>query len=250
MHLTVSHLGELFPAESAASARWVVARVHGFALNVGSLIPSGFDSYARVLHPAYRHSGATATSDGIAVPWAEVAKANRTVLHSEAQFTALVGHADLSEHDQPGLWDTPPANGSLAADMTDVLSLILGHHTATPSTCWFAVWEGWGNLTGPATRTPTLELPGRQYLLYKGPVSAASRSLGAALSEHRSANLWWPDGQEWCVATEVDLDSTYVGGSEACIADLLTSPLLEVLPARLTDGITLHSDKVNPSPVE
>jgi hypothetical protein len=64
----------------------------------------------------------------------------------------------------------------------------------------------------------------------------------------RSANLWWPDDHAWIVATEVDLNSTYVGGSSACVADLLDNPGLEVLSATAMDGITAYSDGVNPVP--
>lgn len=39
----------------------------------------------------------------------------------------------------------------------------------------------------------------------------------------------------WCVSTEIDFKWTYIGGSEECIAQLLSDPLLEALPVTLTD---------------
>ena len=45
-----------------------------------------------------------------------------------------------------------------------------------------------------------------------------------------SPNLWWPDDRAWCVATEIDLAWTYVGGSAALIDDVLASAALEAQP--------------------
>lgn len=59
------------------------------------------------------------------------------------------------------------------------------------------------------------------------------------------ANLFWPGDRAWCVATEIDLDSTYVGGSVELIADLLADPRLEAFPAEVTDDVTAGSDEIN-----
>jgi hypothetical protein len=47
------------------------------------------------------------------------------------------------------------------------------------------------------------------------------------------------------VHTEIDLDSTFVGASRACIDALLANSVLEVLQAELSDGITWDSDHIN-----
>jgi hypothetical protein len=60
-----------------------------------------------------------------------------------------------------------------------------------------------------------------------------------------SCNLWWPDDHAWCVATEIDLDSTYVGASEACIEELLANSKLELARLNLAAGITADSDTLN-----
>ena len=44
------------------------------------------------------------------------------------------------------------------------------------------------------------------------------------------------------------LDSTYVGGREDCVEDLLAHPGIESMPAELGDDITAASDRVNPAP--
>jgi hypothetical protein len=50
------------------------------------------------------------------------------------------------------------------------------------------------------------------------------------------------------VSTEVDFSWTYVGGTQACIASILTHPAIEGLRARLSDGVTYTGDRINPAP--
>jgi hypothetical protein len=75
---------------------------------------------------------------------------------------------------------------------------------------------------------PRVRLPGRDYLLYTGPIDAALAFTGAT---GQTPNLWWPADGAWCVASEVDLCWTYVGGSVQLIEELLADPALEALPA-------------------
>ncbi len=51
-----------------------------------------------------------------------------------------------------------------------------------------------------------------------------------------SPNLWWPDDRAWCVATEIDLAWTYVGGPARLVNDVLTNPHLEAQPASPDDN--------------
>jgi hypothetical protein len=142
----------------------------------------------------------------------------------------------------------------------------------TPGRCWFAAWEGFGSLEdgsaaiqflvdgsateapppGPyrekPTRHPRFTLPHRGYYLARGPIHAALETVYGMTWSYQSASLWWPDDRAWCVATEIDFDWTYVGGSKECIAAVLSSPDLEALPALLSDGVQYDSDPINPKP--
>lgn len=174
------------------------------------------------------------------VTWAEVAAANGKVMHAEVQFDSLVNRP------QPGLWDIPPDEGTLPAETAARLAAVLARHTTTPSDCWFAVWDGWAGLAFGHERVPTFELPGRRYVLLHGPVSAVALSIAEGVAtEHRSPNLWWPSDKSWCVATEVDLNSTYLGASEAAVTEVLATPGLEALRVRASDRITADSDHLN-----
>ena len=129
--------------------------------------------------------------------------------------------------------------------MAALLVRTLARHTTSADDCWFAVWEGWGALDDAFRGQPTFGLPNRNYHLASGPLTAASQSV-SSWHLHQSCNLWWPADHAWCVATEIDLDSTYLGASEACIEQLLANPDLEAVPLDRTAGITADSDTLNP----
>jgi hypothetical protein len=84
-------------------------------------------------------------------------------------------------------------------------------------------------------------------VVVRGTVDDAVRNLAPEPHE-QSANLWWPADRAWCVVTDIDLMSTYVGGSAACIAELLGTPGLESVPAAPEDPVTVDGDTVNPLP--
>ena len=228
----------------------MIERTEGFAINVGSLVPHGFDSYARVLHPA-----GSGHPDDRPVTWREIAAATGRVIHPEVQWPHLAFSRDITDINElqdapPGApWATAPEEGSLDRELAEVISVVLRSQTSTPDRCWFAVWEGWGNIRPDIRQAPMFELPGRRYYLIRGPLEAATRSIAATDGFHRSASIWWPDDRAWCVATEVDLESTYIGGAAGCVEAVVTHPALEALKVEATHGITWAADAVNPSPL-
>jgi len=64
----------------------------------------------------------------------------------------------------------------------------------------------------------------------------------------QSPNIWWPDDRAWCIATEIDLMSTYVGGGRRCVDSLVNHPELEAAFVEPSDGITWADDRLNPPP--
>jgi hypothetical protein len=148
---------------------------------------------------------------------------------------------------QPGLWDREPAEGSLPARQAALLASVLEQHTSTPERCWFAVWDGFGGRYAfRAEGVPTIELPHRPMFLLSGPLSAAATTL--VEFGHQSASLWWPDDRSWCVATDVDLMSTYLGGAEAAIDALVAVQDLEAMRVSVGQGLTYDTDTLNPAP--
>jgi hypothetical protein len=222
--------------ESAEAADWLVERVVTFAESVLSLVPSGFDAYARILHPAEQEDRA--------ITWAEVAESTGRVVHPEMQWAALVG-AEYYEPGRADCWDRAPATGTLPPEVARPLVANLSQQTKSPQGCWFAIWDGWGDLSTEIARAPAFDLPHRRYHLLAGPIEAA---IEPQPQSQRSASIWWPSDRTWCVATEIDLDSSYVGGSFACIDQILASGSFEAFKMGPTNGITIASDAINPQP--
>jgi hypothetical protein len=77
-------------------------------------------------------------------------------------------------------------------------------------------------------------MPERGYFLYTGPVEAVTAVLSLAEAE-QTPNLWWPSDHAWCVASEIDLAWTYVGGPQEMIGQLLADERIEVVPAKPGD---------------
>ena len=229
------------PESELGPADWVVAGVRAFGAGVGSLVPVGFEAYARVFHPA----GAPTGDD---VSWASVAEACKTVFHPGAEWGSLVGGWNRAEnHDHEQLWVDEPESGSLPPRQAEGLSRVLANFTSTPEQCWFALWEGWSDLPPSWDSAPRVAMPQRPMLLFAAPLRAAAESL-ADSAWFRSASLWWPQDRVWCVATDVDLMTTYVGGSRACIDAIRSDDRLEALEVSVEQQVTWKTDTVNPLP--
>ncbi|MGY1707908.1 hypothetical protein ACI8AC_00160 [Geodermatophilus sp. SYSU D00758] len=230
------------PVEADVSpGAWLCGPLAGQAGTVAALLPAGFEAHARVLHPAVRYAG----DDDVEVRWSTVAAANGRVAHPGMQWAAVTGAWDyVSADSQPPLWDAAPADGHLPEPVAVRLAAVLARHTTTPDDCFFGLWHGFGFVTAAA---PTLVLPHREYWLVRGPVGTAAANLADEPSE-QSANLWWPADRAWCVATDIDLMSTYVAAGARCVAELLDDDVLEVVPAAPGDPVGPDSDAVNPPP--
>jgi hypothetical protein len=255
------------PAPDTAAAEWIGPRLAETFGAVCRTVPTGFEAYARVLHPA--DPGAR-----VQRRWAEVANSNNRTMHSLAQYDRIARAAPDSRHLTPLLDVQTPERGNLVPDALRALCESLQAHTPDTARCWFAVWEGWGELgdvrrmvasastdAGPGPvpqgapaawqldlRAPRFMLPGRAYYLFTGPLQDVLRIgwwVTADWFVPRSPNLFWPDDRRWCVATEVDFDSTLVAGPTGLIDEVLRRPELEAWPVSPMDSLGWDGDTVN-----
>jgi hypothetical protein len=242
----VADFEDLHLVDDVSSADWIVANVRDFGNGVGSLVPVTFDGYARVLHPASRDAADGGTVD---VAWSQVAAANGRIAHAAMEWIAITGDWKFERNaSQPGIWDNAPSIGSLPTRVAASLAEVLAGSTATPSDCWFGVWEGYGDAPFRPGTVPLIAMPQRNMALLRGPLHAAGTAF-AGPGWPRSASLWWPDDRTWCVATDIDLMSTYIGGSIECIAALLADARLEAYAAGLDQTVHWESDTINRTPV-
>jgi hypothetical protein len=230
------------------AADWLVQRSTSGQSVVSSVIPLGFAAYVRVLHPAR-------ALDGAHVRWAELAAHAHVLLEPGVQFEAL--------QVATGWRGEPPTEGSLPADQLEALTTVLADFTSTPQRCWFGVWDGYGWLyQGRAVRqltqsgqsasppasaavgidaAPRVHTPTRDYVLYSGPLAMATHLIHSPWQQ--APNLWWPDDHTWCVASEIDLPSTYIGGSKALVDRLLADARFEAVAAQPTDPLIAGRDQ-------
>jgi hypothetical protein len=195
-------------ARDVTPASWIAERLDPFGRDVGSVVPTGFAAYARISNVESR--------------------------------IGVLGH-----------------------DQAGVVAATLSKHTPRPDACWFCLWDGYGYLHQGGTAWfvfarppfarlkrgfrrfqlrwsrprvshlrdwPRVRLPHRDYLLFLG-------SIAQAAGWQDGPNLWWPDDRAWCVASEIDLLHTYVGGSKELIADLIGHREIEAWAATVEDGI-------------
>jgi hypothetical protein len=243
------------PAWSAdvSEADWIGERLSASA-TLTSIVPAGFDAYARVLHPAQ----VPEQNGERLVRWTQVAAWSGMPLHRDAQFHSVALPPVRPE--APAPWQSQgPEEGCLYLPDAEVLAGLAREWTAMPRQCWFCVWDGYGweattfarpgehsvRLPDPVPTTvrsgPRVRLPHRDYLLYAGPVEAVT-TIAPLSQSAQTPNLWWPADRAWCVATDIDLPWTYIGGPAGLIERILGDNRIEALPAGPGDTVTHVED--------
>ena len=219
-------LGDVSPAA------WIGPRLHPFAQDIGSVIPEGFQAYARLFHPIEidRERGER---------WSDVAKRNGRIVHSEMQFHLISTPRGETPTELYGRRE--PRHGTLGLEQRRLLVQHLRDRTTTPDRCWFGLWEGFGGLDDGGVRE-RVALPHRNYLLYSGTVD---RALESPMPFDQSPNLWWPDDRAWFVASGIDFAWTYVGGGNSLVEALVSDGRLEALSVALTAKPDSESDRLN-----
>lgn len=248
----------LTPADDAQPAQWVIDGLVSREHTVRSLVPDGFEAYCRVFHPAstYELDGNRQATNRRRVTWAKIAQESGRVMHPEAQFEAITGldrykGDSAMDHGQPPLWRGSAGDGSLDLDVIKELVPILGAHTDTPEHCYFAHWGGFGWIEFDLTQiTGWFGYPwpnaGRDHMLFQGPLTSAVITLNDPPFHFQSPNVWWPEDHAWLVATDIDMDSTYIGGSSACVDAICSQDGIEALRTEPTHVVTRDGDRINP----
>lgn len=116
-----------------------------------------------------------------------------------------------------------------------------------------AVWQP-GILSDEISKGPRLELPDREYVLFSAAPSGFAdpdwildapwrdrpQEAQGFAPQAQHPNLVWPADHAWIMVSEIDYDSTVIGGSAELIAAICAAPSLEALP--ITEGTALHWD--------
>jgi hypothetical protein len=242
---------QLRVSDDLSAGGWVAPRLTGGFGTVTRTVPSGYAAYVRICHPPEDAADRLTT-------WSEVAHATGRRAHPPMQWHALVGSPDPLNM-RGSLWPgSDPERGNLVPEVLGPLCDLLADHTATAEDCAFCLWDGYGWITdGSAAEIlgrdepsrPRLQLPGRDYLLFRGPLPAAQQigwRLSADWFEPQSPNMFWPADRAWCVASEIDFDSTLVGGTPELVDAIRQSPAFDSWPVHSDDSLAAYADRINP----
>ncbi|KGJ72050.1 hypothetical protein GY21_17920 [Cryobacterium roopkundense] len=275
------------PTAAIHRGQWVIDALGSWA-TIAGLLPARYEAYARIFHPSDGQyllwTGDQARSENThVVRWAEAAEREGTVMHPLAQWGSLTDGYRQPAFGEDGWQYGEPAWGRMDLPELAAVARVLARHTATADTCLATLWAGFGEINGSAVRltrgdeggfessierhaaileawaNPRLEVPQRKSLLFELDVRVLA-DLGWAWASGwadeygvsvLTPQLLWPEGREWFLASEIDFNSTVVGGSPALIAELLAlgaTGVIEVL--ELPDGADLTSggDAINQRP--
>lgn len=223
---------------------------------------------------------------GEEITWEEIAKATNRVFHPRVQFDSLTGVSRYAQGQPEYTSEEGELAPELLSALCEVLAPHTSAADRCWFCLWEG-W-GWIDgspsvalIGGPATdlklapafppeimNGPRVRLPAREYILFEAPLEAATE-MGERSGEQvaaaqpgidlaaygladdftpQSPSIFWPDDQSWCVATEIDLDSTYVGGPKELIEATLGDERFEAWPAGLDDRVDAGGDEINPLP--
>ena len=222
-------MSRIKPATSTHAADWLQNRMVGFADNVDSIVPTGFERYVRILHPAYVSAGDELTP----ISWKRVADSAGQPLNKASHWHQLI--AQVPE-DQQGLY-VEPSEGTLDNALFEELINILKSHSDKPDNAWFGVWEGYDYKLPFVDEAPKISVGDRHFNLLNGSLDDASESFCKG-PFFQSANMVWPDDNQWFLASEIDLKSTYLAGSSEVLQDVLKGFSGDVFEVDATDDIT------------
>ncbi|MCF8607348.1 hypothetical protein L5I01_28720 [Gordonia sp. HY442] len=197
---------------------------------VAHLVTNRFDRYARVLHPAER---TVHTVPVKYIRWADVARATGAIAHARMQWDAI---ADTDDESPLAFWNEGPSSTNLIPNhVVAEIAAQLGDDE-----CYFAVWDGNSSLHGVNRDLPKATIDQHRFHIMAGTAADATRTFHGL-----RPNLWWANDRSWIVASNIDLVSTYVGGTADAIDRLLHSPVIEAWQVSANDDVTITSDTVN-----
>lgn len=202
--------------ESEFPARWAASIRGATAGTVAALVGSEFDTYLRILHPAYLEREGRRQ----AVRWSEIAAGlRRDVDLRDASFRDLLTPEPLRSD---ALFNVEPSEGGDRETILEVVSL-LRFHTQHPNRVQFGLWDGY-SVPGLLGRS-RFALPHRSYVRFSGPIVLALDPTG----HNTPANLWWPVEESWLLACDVDQPTSYLGASPRIAEVVVASQQLEAV---------------------
>lgn len=145
---------------------------------------------------------------------------------------------------------------ALSTNALSALVEVIGRRYSRPY-CYFGVWDGHAWVNSPRSESPLfaedvleapkVRLPGRNYILFEGPLEAALRigpAAGPSGESGQTPDLIWPSGCSWLIAADIDLDFAYIGATNALIQDVLADDRLVASSVSAMDPLAEDPDRL------
>jgi len=244
---------------SLDSIDWILERCSGPTGNLSALMPNGFDGYVRLCHPAYRieapdrsdtRSLELAAAGFIELRyrselrWDDMARAMGFTPSRLMQWPSFSGEL-LRVIDAHGIED--PLEGELTLNIVNNLFDVLVSHHGEAQECVCGFWLGFRIFDTSANTLTTYPGMG-EHALCRASLKEIQESWTALLEDERSLglklnasgltpNIIFPRSKEWYLAIPFNRPSSYFGGQEKVVSDLLSMDKLETFRAYPTDNI-------------
>lgn len=272
----------LVPDSRVEEADWFTDALAGFGGRVEQVLPGSYPAYARILHPAdgggavpRRWAEVAASVGTVLHPLAQFsAVARRESSHRLGapgwdgqnpfqgslqihELTILCGILGEVTRAEESCWATVWEGWNLPRDWQDRFPRIEQPHRA-----YFLFERRLDEIVDLAIEIadyrPDLPSPWFAYLtaidaggdtdVTRDEPPAPTGPTSEVVVHVRSPSQWWPASRDWCVATEIDFDSTLVGGSNALVQRIVDDSRLEAFPVSPTDDLGSGGDTVNELP--
>lgn len=205
--------GAALAVDTTVSA-WAHQRQSSDVYRVDFQVPAGLDRYCRILHRVY-------SSDGPLLPWSGYAQSVGVEIGPRTHWH------EIARRD-PQLQNVGPVESSLDEASAQAFLKFLARHLDPNASIYAGFWIGWSWLHGIDPNFPTAPLGLRDYVLFSVPLSALIREYRSDPSQF--PGVLWPEDQSWYLSTDVDYNSTLVGGTDEFISSLIADQPLESLP--------------------
>ena len=129
---------------SAQPVDWLIGKLD-WGNTLRSWIPEGFESYVRILHPAYvcvREEGIEVAAKDI--PWSALSEWSDKPIDATSHILDILFDAERRDWSENGKRGHVPLQGQLDAS---TLSKLLGHlvkETVSSNEIWMLIWSGFG----------------------------------------------------------------------------------------------------------
>ncbi len=179
------------------AANWVVAQCTGPRHSLHTVVPTGFESYARIEHPYWRVPNPAGPSNSVeqrvAVACSEVPPAAKAALYPGCGYA------------YDGI--EPPLEGELSPAAVQSVFAALGQASAAEQPVYCGLWEGFGYWRDEQGIAQFASAPGQEYLLFQSTLGEVEQAWLAAWQERQAAgfmgasgfapNALWPDDRTW-----------------------------------------------------